>query len=95
MLSIKISCFFIWGSDALSASSNSTPAISSFAFYLLIKQTRHHVYFFGIILLRDLTPAKIYDVGKTQLEPSTFTALDIGPASEYKIDPLIKHLKLS
>ena len=33
---------------------------------------------------------KIYDGGKTQLEPSTFTALGIGPVPEYKIDPLIK-----
>lgn len=33
---------------------------------------------------------KIYDAGKTQLEPSTFTALDIGPVPECKIDPLIK-----
>jgi peptidyl-tRNA hydrolase, PTH2 family len=38
-------------------------------------------------------PAKIYDAGKTQLEPSTFTALGIGPAPEYKIDALIKDLK--
>ncbi len=38
-------------------------------------------------------PAKIYDAGKTQLEPSTFTAVGIGPAPEYKIDLLIKDLK--
>ena len=43
---------------------------------------------------QGINPAKIYDAGKTQLEPSTFTALDIGPAPEYKIDPLIKDLIL-
>ncbi|MGB8935531.1 MAG: aminoacyl-tRNA hydrolase [Candidatus Nitrosopolaris sp.] len=43
---------------------------------------------------QGINPAKIYDAGKTQLEPSTFTALGIGPAPEYKIDPLIKDLKL-
>jgi peptidyl-tRNA hydrolase len=36
---------------------------------------------------------KIYDACRTQLEPDTFTALGIGPAPEYKIDPLIKDLK--
>jgi peptidyl-tRNA hydrolase len=29
--------------------------------------------------------AKIYDAGKTQLEPSTFTTLGIVPSPEYKI----------
>jgi peptidyl-tRNA hydrolase len=43
---------------------------------------------------QGINPAKIYDAGKTQLEPSTFTALAIGPVPEYKIDPLIKDLKL-
>ena len=43
---------------------------------------------------QGINPAKIYDAGKTQLEPSTFTALGIGPAPEYKIDLLIKDLKL-
>jgi peptidyl-tRNA hydrolase, PTH2 family len=43
---------------------------------------------------QGINPAKIYDAGKTQLEPSTFTALGIGPAPEYKIVPLIKDLKL-
>jgi peptidyl-tRNA hydrolase, PTH2 family len=38
-------------------------------------------------------PAEIYDAGKTQLEPNTFTALGIGPAPYYKIDPLVKDLK--
>ena len=41
-----------------------------------------------------INPAKIYDAGRTQLEPCTFTALGIGPVPEYKIDPLIKDLKL-
>jgi PTH2 family peptidyl-tRNA hydrolase len=43
---------------------------------------------------QGINPAKIYDAGKTQLEPYTFTALGIGPAPVYKIDPLIKDLKL-
>jgi peptidyl-tRNA hydrolase, PTH2 family len=43
---------------------------------------------------QGINPAKIYDAGRTQLEPNTFTALGIGPAPEYKIDPLIKDLKL-
>ncbi|HYA81930.1 MAG TPA: peptidyl-tRNA hydrolase [Candidatus Bathyarchaeia archaeon] len=43
---------------------------------------------------QGINPAKIYDAGKTQLEPSTFTALDIGPTPDYKIDLLIKDLKL-
>jgi peptidyl-tRNA hydrolase, PTH2 family len=43
---------------------------------------------------QGINPAKIYDAGRTQLEPCTFTALGIGPAPEYKIDPLIKDLKL-
>src|SRR5215469_16334832 len=43
---------------------------------------------------QGINPAKIYDAGRTQLEPSTFTALGIGPAPEYKIEPLIKDLKL-
>jgi PTH2 family peptidyl-tRNA hydrolase len=43
---------------------------------------------------QGINPAKIYDAGKTQLEPSTFTAIGIGPAPEYKLDPLIKDLKL-
>ena len=43
---------------------------------------------------QGINPAKIYDAGKTQLQPRTFTALGIGPAPEYKIDPLIKDLKL-
>jgi peptidyl-tRNA hydrolase, PTH2 family len=43
---------------------------------------------------QGINPAKIYDAGKTQLKPSTFTALGIGPAPEYKIDLLIKDLKL-
>jgi PTH2 family peptidyl-tRNA hydrolase len=43
---------------------------------------------------QGINPAKIYDAGKTQLEPSTFTALGIGPAPEYKIDPLINDLLL-
>jgi peptidyl-tRNA hydrolase, PTH2 family len=43
---------------------------------------------------QGINPAKIYDAGKTQLEPSTFTTLGIGPAPEYNIDPLIKDLKL-
>ena len=43
---------------------------------------------------QGIKPAKIYDAGKTQLESSTFTSLGIGPAPEYKIDPLIKDLKL-
>ncbi|HXX97859.1 MAG TPA: peptidyl-tRNA hydrolase Pth2 [Candidatus Bathyarchaeia archaeon] len=43
---------------------------------------------------QGINPAKIYDAGKTQLEPSTFTAVGIGPAPEYKIDLLIKDLKL-
>jgi peptidyl-tRNA hydrolase, PTH2 family len=38
-------------------------------------------------------PAEIYDARKTQLEPNTFTALGIGPAPYYKIDPLVKDLK--
>src|SRR5215469_15876324 len=42
---------------------------------------------------KGIIPAKIYDAGKTQLESSTFTALGIGPAPIYKIDPLIKDLK--
>ena len=46
------------------------------------------------VFAHGINPAKIYDAGKTQLEPSTFTALGIGPAPEYKIDPLIKDLKL-
>jgi len=41
-----------------------------------------------------INPAKIYDAGRTQLEPNTFTTLGIGPAPEEKIDPLIKDLKL-
>jgi|SRR5215472_13223557 hypothetical protein len=44
--------------------------------------------------IQGINPAKIYDAGKTQLEPSTFTTLGIGPAPEYKIDLLIKDLKL-
>ena len=44
--------------------------------------------------VQGINPVKIYDAGKTQLEPSTFTALGIGPAPEYKIDLLIKDLKL-
>ena len=43
---------------------------------------------------QGINPTKIYDAGKTQLEPSTFTALGIGPAPEYKIELLIKDLKL-
>ena len=43
---------------------------------------------------QGINPAKIYDSGKTQSEPSTFTAIGIGPAPEYKLDPLIKDLKL-
>ncbi|HYA82490.1 MAG TPA: aminoacyl-tRNA hydrolase [Candidatus Bathyarchaeia archaeon] len=43
---------------------------------------------------QGINPAKIYDAGKTQLKPSTFTALGIRPAPEYKIDPMIKDLKL-
>ncbi len=43
---------------------------------------------------QGINPAKIYDAGKMQLEPSTFTTLGIGPAPEYKIDLLIKDLKL-
>jgi peptidyl-tRNA hydrolase len=43
---------------------------------------------------QGINPAKIYDAGKTQLEPSTFTALGIGPAPEYKIYPLIKGLEI-
>jgi peptidyl-tRNA hydrolase, PTH2 family len=38
-------------------------------------------------------PGEIYDAGKAQLEPNTFTALGIGPAPYYKIDPLVKDLK--
>ena len=41
-----------------------------------------------------INPAKIYDAGRTQLEPNTFTTLGIGPAPEDQIDPLIKDLKL-
>jgi PTH2 family peptidyl-tRNA hydrolase len=49
--------------------------------------------------LQDLARAafdsgKIYDAGRTQLEPNTFTTLGIGPAPEDQIDPLIKDLKL-
>ena len=44
--------------------------------------------------VQGINPAKIYDAGKTQLQPSTFTALGIRPAPEYKIDLLIKDLKL-
>jgi PTH2 family peptidyl-tRNA hydrolase len=42
----------------------------------------------------NINPAKIYDAGRTQLEPNTFTTLGIGPAPEEKIDPLIRDLKL-
>jgi PTH2 family peptidyl-tRNA hydrolase len=43
---------------------------------------------------QGISPAKIYDAGRTQLEPGTLTTLGIGPAPEEKIDPLIKDLKL-
>jgi len=39
-----------------------------------------------------INPAKIYDAGRTQLEPNTFTTLGIAP--EEMIDPLIKDPKL-
>jgi peptidyl-tRNA hydrolase, PTH2 family len=41
-----------------------------------------------------INPAKIYDAGRTQIEPHTFTTLGIGPAPEEQVDPLIKDLKL-
>ena len=41
-----------------------------------------------------INPAKIYDAGRTQLEPHTFTTLGIGPAPDEQIDSLIKDLKL-
>jgi peptidyl-tRNA hydrolase, PTH2 family len=41
-----------------------------------------------------INPAKIYDAGRTQLEPHTFTTIGIGPAPEDQIDYLIKDLKL-
>jgi len=34
---------------------------------------------------QGINPAKIYDAGKTQLEPSTFTALGIGPAPSTRL----------
>jgi peptidyl-tRNA hydrolase, PTH2 family len=41
-----------------------------------------------------INPAKVYDAGRTQLEPNTFTTIGIGPAPEEQIDQLIKDLKL-
>lgn len=45
-------------------------------------------------LVQGIDPAEIYDAGKTQLEPNTFTALGLAPAPNHKIDQLIKDLKL-
>jgi hypothetical protein len=39
-------------------------------------------------------PACKLKIMEKQLQPSTFTALGIGPIPEYKIDLLIKDLKL-
>ena len=41
-----------------------------------------------------INPARIYDAGRTQIDPGTFTTLGIGPAPEEKIDLLIKDLKV-
>jgi peptidyl-tRNA hydrolase len=47
-----------------------------------------------VTFAHGINPARIYDAGKTQLEPNTFTTLGIGPAPDDEIDPLIKDLKL-
>lgn len=41
-----------------------------------------------------IATALIADAGRTELEPSTITALGIGPAESTVIDPITQHLKL-